>query len=404
MTEMALDNLKTIEDADVTGKRVLVRADLNVPMQNGAVSDATRIERFLPTVRELSKRGARTVIMTHFGRPGGQVDPSLSLAPVAAKVAELLPDLKVSFASDCIGAAAEEEIAKLSNGDVCVLENLRFHKGETDNDPAFISELVALGDLYVSDAFSTSHRAHASTEGVARHLPSFAGPLMMQEVNALKVALEAPKRPVAAVVGGAKVSTKIQLLTNLVNKVDMVIVGGGMANTFLYAQGIQVGKSLCEPDYIDTVENILGRAAESGCKIVLPTDVVVADEFAEGAANSVVDVNSVPEDKMILDAGPQSVAGLVEKLSGCKTLVWNGPLGAFEISPFGEGTFALARAAAQATIEGQLTTIAGGGDTVAALNAAGVTGDFTYVSTAGGAFLEWLEGRALPGVVALTKD
>lgn len=404
MTEMALDNLKTIEDADVTGKRVLVRADLNVPMQNGAVSDATRIERFLPTVRELSKRGARVVIMTHFGRPGGQVDPSLSLAPVAAKVAELLPDLKVSFAPDCIGALAEEEIAKLSNGDVCVLENLRFHKGETDNDPAFISELVALGDLYVSDAFSTSHRAHASTEGVARHLPSFAGPLMMQEVNALKVALEAPKRPVAAVVGGAKVSTKIQLLTNLVNKVDMVIVGGGMANTFLYAQGVQVGKSLCEPDYIDTVENILGRAAESGCKIVLPTDVVVADDFAEGAANSIVDVHSVPEDKMILDAGPQSVAGLVEKLSGCKTLVWNGPLGAFEISPFGEGTFALARAAAQATIEGQLTTIAGGGDTVAALNAAGVTGDFTYVSTAGGAFLEWLEGRALPGVVALTKD
>ena len=404
MTEMALDNLKTIEDADVTGKRVLVRADLNVPMQNGAVSDATRIERFLPTVRELSKRGARIVIMTHFGRPGGQVDPSLSLAPVAAKVAELLPDLKVSFATDCIGAAAEEEIAKLSNGDVCVLENLRFHKGETDNDPAFISELVALGDLYVSDAFSTAHRAHASTEGVARHLPSFAGPLMMQEVNALKVALEAPKRPVAAVVGGAKVSTKIQLLTNLVNKVDMVIVGGGMANTFLYAQGVQVGKSLCEPDYIDTVENILGRAAESGCKIVLPTDVVVAGEFAEGAANDVVDVNSVPEDKMILDAGPHSVAGLVEKLAGCKTLVWNGLLGAFEISPFGEGTFALARAAAQATIEGQLTTIAGGGDTVAALNAAGVTGDFTYVSTAGGAFLEWLEGRALPGVVALTKD
>ena len=295
-------------------------------------------------------------------------------------------------------------VASLSNGDVCVLENLRFHKGETDNDPAFVAELVALGDLYVSDAFSTSHRAHASTEGIARHLPAFAGPLMMLEVNALKAALEAPKRPVAAVVGGAKVSTKIQLLTNLVNKVDMVIVGGGMANTFLFAQGVQVGKSLCEPDYIDTVENILGRAAESGCKIVLPTDVVVASEFAEGAANEVVDVNAVPEDKMILDAGPQSVAGLVEKLSGCKTLVWNGPLGAFEISPFGEGTFALARAAAQATIEGQLTTIAGGGDTVAALNAANVTNDFTYVSTAGGAFLEWLEGRALPGVVALTRD
>lgn len=404
MTEMALDKLKTIDDADVVGKRVLVRADLNVPMQNGVISDATRIERFLPTVRELTKRGARVVIMTHFGRPGGQVDPSLSLAPVAEKVAELLPDTKVSFAPDCMGEQAETVVAALSNGDVCVLENLRFHKGETDNDPAFVAELVALGDLYVSDAFSTSHRAHASTEGIARHLPAFAGPLMMLEVNALKAALEAPKRPVAAVVGGAKVSTKIQLLTNLVNKVDMVIVGGGMANTFLFAQGVQVGKSLCEPDYIDTVENILGRAAESGCKIVLPTDVVVASEFAEGAANEVVDVHAVPEDKMILDAGPQSVAGLVEKLSGCKTLVWNGPLGAFEISPFGEGTFALARAAAQATIEGQLTTIAGGGDTVAALNAANVTNDFTYVSTAGGAFLEWLEGRALPGVVALTRD
>ncbi len=404
MAEMALDKLKTIDDADVVGKRVLVRADLNVPMQNGVISDATRIERFLPTVRELTKRGARVVIMTHFGRPGGQVDPSLSLAPVAEKVAELLPGTKVSFAPDCIGEKAEAVVASLSNGDVAVLENLRFHKGETDNDPAFVSELVALGDLYVSDAFSTSHRAHASTEGIARHLPSFAGPLMMLEVNALKAALEAPKRPVAAVVGGAKVSTKIQLLTNLVNKVDMVIVGGGMANTFLYAQGVQVGKSLCEPDYIDTVEEILGRAAESGCKIVLPTDVVVSAEFAEGAPSDVVDVHSVPEDKMILDAGPQSVAGLVEKLSSCKTLVWNGPLGAFEISPFGEGTFALARAAAQATIEGQLTTIAGGGDTVAALNSANVTDDFTYVSTAGGAFLEWLEGRALPGVVALTRD
>lgn len=404
MAEMALDKLKTIDDADVVGKRVLVRADLNVPMQNGVISDATRIERFLPTVRELTKRGARVVIMTHFGRPGGQVDLSLSLAPVAEKVAELLPGTKVSFAPDCIGEKAEAVVASLSNGDVAVLENLRFHKGETDNDPAFVSELVALGDLYVSDAFSTSHRAHASTEGIARHLPSFAGPLMMLEVNALKAALEAPKRPVAAVVGGAKVSTKIQLLTNLVNKVDMVIVGGGMANTFLFAQGVQVGKSLCEPDYIDTVEEILGRAAESGCKIVLPTDVVVSAEFAEGAPSDVVDVHSVPEDKMILDAGPQSVAGLVEKLSSCKTLVWNGPLGAFEISPFGEGTFALARAAAQATIEGQLTTIAGGGDTVAALNSANVTDDFTYVSTAGGAFLEWLEGRALPGVVALTRD
>lgn len=404
MSEMALDKLKTIADADVAGKRVLVRADLNVPMQNGEISDATRIERFLPTVRELVSRGAKVVIMTHFGRPKGAVVPELSLAPVANKVRDLLPGTNVSFATDCIGPVAENAVAALGNGDVVVLENLRFHKGETDNSPEFVTALAELGDLYVSDAFSTSHRAHASTEGVARHLPAYAGPLMMQEVNALKVALEAPKRPVAAVVGGAKVSTKIELLSNLVSKVDMVIVGGGMANTFLFAQGVKVGKSLCEPDFIDTVERILERAAETGCKIVLPTDVVVASEFKEGAENKVVDVNNVPDDMMILDAGPNSVAGLVERLSSCKTLVWNGPLGAFEISPFGEGTFALARAAAQATIEGQLTTVAGGGDTVAALNSAGVTEDFTYVSTAGGAFLEWLEGRALPGVVALTRS
>jgi len=404
MSQMALDQLKTIADADVRGKRVLVRADLNVPCQNGQVSDATRIERFLPTVRELVANGAKVVIMTHFGRPEGQRNPDMSVAPVAAKVNEMLPDINVGFAEDCIGDAASSAVNALADGEVVMLENLRFHKGETDNDPAFVAELAKLGDLYISDAFSTSHRAHASTEGLAHQLPAYAGPLMMAEVNALKAALEAPKRPVAAVVGGAKVSTKIELLSNLVSKVDVVIVGGGMANTFLYAQGVNVGKSLCEPDFVSTVENILGRAAETGCKIILPTDVVVASEFKEGAPNQVVDVNSVSDDGMILDAGPQSVANLVETLSTCKTLLWNGPMGAFEISPFGEGTFALARAAAQATSEGQLTTIAGGGDTVAALNAAGVTQDFTYISTAGGAFLEWLEGRALPGVVALTRS
>ncbi len=404
MANMALDNLKSVADADVAGKRVLVRADLNVPMQNGEISDATRIERFLPVVKDLVSRGARVIIMTHFGRPKGQVDPALSLKPVADKVGEMLSPTKVGFTTDCIGSVAEEAVNSLADGEVLMLENLRFHAGETDNDPAFTAQLAKLGDIYVSDAFSTSHRAHASTEGIARHLPAFAGPLMMAEVSALKVALEAPKRPVAAVVGGAKVSTKIQLLTNLVNKVDMVIVGGGMANTFLYAQGIGVGKSLCEPDFVDTVEEILGRAAESGCKVILPTDVVVAREFKEGAPSEICDVSAVPSDAMILDAGPQSVAMLVERLLSCKTLVWNGPMGAFEISPFGEGTFALARAAAQATTEGQLTTIAGGGDTVAALNSAGVTEDFTYVSTAGGAFLEWLEGRALPGVVALTRN
>lgn len=403
MSEMNLANLKGIEAADVAGKRVLVRGDLNVPMQDGRISDATRIERFLPTVKELASRGAKVVVMSHFGRPKGERVAEMSLAPVADRIRDMLDGVNVSFADDCIGDTAEQAVAGLGDGEVVVLENLRFHKGETDNDPQFVAALAKLGDVFVSDAFSTAHRAHASTEGLAHHMPAFAGPLMMQEVNALKAALEAPKRPVAAVVGGAKVSTKIELLTNLVSRVDMIIVGGGMANTFLYAQGVKVGKSLCEPDFVDTVGSILDRAAETGCRIVLPKDAVVAAEFAEGAANEVVDVNDVPDDKMILDAGPESVAGLVERIGECSTLLWNGPLGAFEIAPFGEGTFALARAAAQATNEGQLTTIAGGGDTVAALNSAGVTDDFTYVSTAGGAFLEWLEGRALPGVVALTK-
>lgn len=404
MAVMVLERLKSIDDADVAGKRVLVRGDLNVPMQDGVVTDATRIERFLPTIKSLTERGARVVILSHFGRPKGEVVPDLSLAPVAEKMKSLLPGVKMGFASDCIGPVARQAVDGLADGDVVMLENVRFHPGETENDPAFIREIASLGDVYVNEGFSTAHRAHSSTEGVAHLMPSYAGYLMMAEVTALQSALESPKRPVAAVVGGAKVSTKIELLTNLATRLDMVIVGGGMANTFLFAQGINVGKSLCEPDFAGTVGQVLARAAETGCKIVLPQDVVVAKEFAEGAASEVVDVHAVPEDAMILDAGPQSVADLVARLSGLKTLLWNGPLGAFEIAPFGEGTFALARAAAQASIEGQLTTIAGGGDTVAALNAAGVAEDFTYVSTAGGAFLEWLEGRQLPGVAALTRE
>lgn len=404
MAVMVLERLKSIDDAYVAGKRVLVRGDLNVPMQDGVVTDATRIERFLPTIKSLSERGARVVILSHFGRPKGEVVPDLSLAPVAEKMKSLLPGVKMGFASDCIGPVARQAVDGLADGDVVMLENVRFHPGETENDPAFIREIASLGDVYVNEGFSTAHRAHSSTEGVAHLMPSYAGYLMMAEVTALQSALESPKLPVAAVVGGAKVSTKIELLTNLATRLDMVIVGGGMANTFLFAQGINVGKSLCEPDFAGTVGQVLARAAETGCKIVLPQDVVVAKEFAEGAASEVVDVHAVPEDAMILDAGPQSVADLVARLSGLKTLLWNGPLGAFEIAPFGEGTFALARAAAQASIEGQLTTIAGGGDTVAALNAAGVAEDFTYVSTAGGAFLEWLEGRQLPGVAALTRE
>ena len=404
MNEMELEHLKSIDMADVAGKRVLVRGDLNVPCQNGEVSDATRIERLLPTITALADRGARVVILSHFGRPKGEVNLDMSLSPVADKVKALLPDRRVGFATDCVGPVAQTPIDSLQDGDIVVLENVRFHPGETANDPEFAKALAALGDVYVNDGFSTAHRAHASTEGIAHFLPSYAGLLMMAEVNALRKALEAPKRPVAAVVGGAKVSTKIELLTHLVSRLDMIIVGGGMANTFLFAQGIKVGTSLCEPDFVGTVSKILTRAAETGCRIVLPSDVVVAREFKEGAASEVVDVNAVPDDAMILDAGPQSIADLVERLAQMRTLLWNGPLGAFEISPFGEGTFALARAAAQASLEGQLTTIAGGGDTVAALNAAGVADDFTYVSTAGGAFLEWLEGRALPGVVALTRD
>ncbi len=392
---------RSIEDADVAGKRVLVRADMNVPMQDGAVSDATRLERVLPTIRSLASRGAKVILLSHFGRPKGKRVPDMSLKPVAETLDGLLPETTVHFAGDCIGAEAEQAIGALGDGEVLVLENTRFHPGEESDDPAFTAELAHLGEMFVNDAFSVSHRANASTVGIACALPAFAGLQMAAEVDALTRVLEQPERPVGAVVGGAKVSTKIPVLTNLVKKLDCVIIGGGMANTFLYARGVDVGKSLCEPDLADTAREIMDAAEKSACEVMLPSDVVVAKEFAAGAASQVCALDDVPADGMILDVGPETCAALQSRLTDLKTLLWNGPLGAFEIDPFGAGTFELARAAAQLTKEGRLTTVAGGGDTVAALNEAGVTGDFTYVSTAGGAFLEWLEGKELPGVAAL---
>ena len=398
---MNFDRLQTTKNKDVKGKRVLVRADLNVPLQDGQVSDATRLERLLPGFTDLADRGAKVIVMSHFGRPKGQRNPDMSLRVVAEALSNLL-NKPVTFAEDCIGETAQSAIAGLAEGDICVLENLRFHPGEEANDAAFASQLAALGELYVNDAFSAAHRAHASTDGVAKLLPRYAGPLMMEEIEALRSALDNPTRPTAALVGGAKVSSKIPVLTNMVGKVDSLIIGGGMANTFLMAKGIGVGASLAEPDFKDTALEIMAKADAAGCRIVLPTDAVVAKEFAAGAASQIVDVMSVSEDQMILDVGPKSVADMTALLSQSRTLLWNGPLGAFEIDPFGAGTFALAKAAAEQTVGGNLKSIAGGGDTVAALNAAGVTEQFSYVSTAGGAFLEWLEGRELPGVVALT--
>jgi phosphoglycerate kinase len=398
---MNLDKLKPIANADVQGKRVIVRADLNVPVQDGKVSDATRLTRLLPGLKDLARRGAKVVVVSHFGRPKGR-DLKESLKPVA----EMLGDLagaRVAFADDCIGEPAAKAIAALPAGGIVVLENTRFHKGEEKNDPELAKALAALGDLYVNDAFSAAHRAHASTEGLAHLLPAYAGPLMMEEINALKAAVEAPQRPTAAVVGGAKVSTKIPVLTNLIEKVDKLIIGGGMANTFLQAQGVEVGKSLAEPDFHKTALEIMAKAKARGCEVVLPKDVVVAAAFKAGSPASTHPTLQVPKDQMILDFGPETVAHIASVVEGCRTLLWNGPLGAFEIAPFGEATFALARQVAALSKAGKLVSVAGGGDTVAALNAAGVADDFTYVSTAGGAFLEWLEGRELPGVAALAR-
>lgn len=399
---MNLDKLKTTQNVDVKDKRVLVRADLNVPVKNGKVSDATRLERLVPGLQDLAKRGAKVIVISHFGRPKGGPDPEFSLKPVADALSGLLGK-PAAFATDSVGAAAASVIGAMKGGDVAVLENLRFHKGEEKNDAAFAAELAKLGDMFVGDAFSCAHRAHASTEGVTHLLPSYAGPLLMEEINALRTALEKPQRPVAAVVGGMKVSTKIEVLTNLVAKVDKLIIGGGMANTFLQSMGRMTGQSITEPEFHSTAREIMAEAKDKGCEIILPLDAVVADAFAEGLATRIVPIQAVPFDKMILDVGPETIAHVNKVLEGCKTVLWNGPMGAFEIRDFATGTFEVAKKVAALTKAGKMTSVAGGGDTVAALNAAGVTGDFTYVSTAGGAFLEWLEGRELPGIAALAR-
>jgi phosphoglycerate kinase len=392
---------RTLDDAgDLNGKRVLLRVDVNVPMEAGRVTDATRIARIVPTIREIADKGGRVVLLAHFGRPKGKPVTGESLKPVVAAIAEHL-GRPVAFAGDCVGPAAAEAVAALKDGDVLLLENTRFHAGEEKNDPAFTRDLAANGDLFVNEAFSAAHRAHASTEGLAHVLPAYAGRLMQAELDALTKGLESPTRPVIALVGGAKVSSKIDLLQNLVAKVDMLVIGGGMANTFLHAQGLGVGKSLCEKDLAETALRIVAAAKAANCRIILPVDAVVASEFKANAAHETVSVEAVPETGMILDAGPATVAEINAAIDTAATLVWNGPLGAFELTPFDAATVAAARHAAERTAAGKLVSVAGGGDTVAALNHAGAGETFSYVSTAGGAFLEWLEGKELPGVEAL---
>lgn len=395
-------SFKTLSDADLAGKRVLTRVDLNVPMKDGKVTDTTRIERVLPTIKEISEAGGKVILLAHFGRPKGEKVPEMSLAPVAPAVADLLGK-PVAFAEDCIGDVAKAAVDAMNNGDVLLLENTRYYKDEEKNDAEFSKELAANGDIYVNDAFSAAHRAHGSTEGIAKLLPAYAGRTMQAELEALQSALSTPVRPVLAVVGGAKVSSKIDLLENLVSKVNILVIGGGMANTFLAAQGVDVGKSLCEHDLAETAKRIMVAAEKAGCEIVLPTDAVVAWEFAANAKNETVALDAIPADSMMLDVGPASIETVKAKIDEAKTLVWNGPLGAFEIAPFDKATVAAAQYAAEKTKSGDLKTVAGGGDTVAALNHAGVGADFSYVSTAGGAFLEWLEGKELPGVTALEK-
>jgi phosphoglycerate kinase len=394
---------RTLKDAgNLAGKRVLLRVDLNVPVKDGAVTDTTRIERVAPTIKTLSDQGAKVALLAHFERPKGKRVPEMSLRPVAAAVADAT-GLPVAFAEDCVGSEAAAAVSTLGDGGIVLLENTRFHKGEEDNDPAFAQALAKVGDIFVNDAFSAAHRAHASTEGLAQLLPSYAGLAMQEELEALERVLGSPERPVIAVVGGAKISTKLELLGNLIRKVDALVIGGGMANTFLAAKGVEIGKSLNEPDLQPTAKQIMQDAAGTGCAIVLPTDVVLAAAFEANAPNRTVPAEKVPADMMILDVGEKSVATINGWIDKAKTLVWNGPLGAFEKAPFDRGTVAVAKHAAERTRAGILLSVAGGGDTVAALNHAGVTGDFSYVSAAGGAFLEWLEGKALPGVEALRK-
>jgi phosphoglycerate kinase len=394
--------VRTLDGIEVKGRRVLLRADLNVPVHDGRITDLTRIERLTPTISELAGKGAKVIVCSHFERPKGKRVPEMSLRPVAEALGQVL-GRPVAFAEDCVGPEAESAVGRLGDRDVLVLENTRFHPGEEKNDPAFARQLAALADLYVNDAFSAAHRAHASTEGVAHLLPAYAGRLMQQELEALDAALGNPNRPVCAVVGGSKVSTKLELLGNLVGKVNKLVIGGAMANTFLAAQGAQIGKSLQEADMHGTARDILADASRAGCEVILPTDAVVAREFRPNAATEIVPASRIPADAMMLDIGPHSIQALRDQLPGIRTIVWNGPLGAFETPPFDAATVALAHAVGDATASGSLRSVAGGGDTVSALRQAGETERMTYVSSAGGAFLEWLEGKSLPGVAALER-
>jgi phosphoglycerate kinase len=394
---------RTLDDVNVAGQRVLLRADLNVPMQGGQVSDTTRLERLVPTIKELADKGAKVIVISHFDRPNGKIVPALSLKPIADALSTVLGH-PVGFAEDCVGPVAEAAVANLQSGEVLVLENTRFHPGEEENDPIFSAQLAKLADLYVNDAFSAAHRAHASTEGVANHLPSFAGRLMQAELHALEAALGHPARPVAAIVAGSKVSTKLDLLNNLVAKVDILVIGGAMANTFLAAQGYNVGKSLQEADLHDTAREILKQAAVKGCEILLPIDVVVAEKFEANPATQVVKIDAIPANALALDVGPATVAAFIARLPEIKTIIWNGPLGAFETKPFDASTNALADAIAKATSAGKIISVGGGGDTVSALKLAGAHEQLTYLSSAGGAFLEWMEGKILPGVDALSRN
>jgi len=393
----------TLDHVNVTGLRVLLRADLNVPMHEGKVTDLTRVERLVPTILELSEKGAKVIVLSHFDRPKGKRVESMSLKPIAEALATVM-NKPVAFADDCVGPVAEEAVAKMHNGDILVLENTRFHAGEEENNPEFAAALAKLGDIYVNDAFSASHRAHASVVGIAKHLPAFAGRLMQAELHALEQALGTPARPVAAIVAGSKVSTKLDLLTNLVAKVDILVIGGAMANTFLAAEGYNVGKSLQEPDLHDTAREIQKAAVVKGCELILPRDVVVAEKFEANAPTKVVKVSEIPSNMMALDVGPATVAAFINRLPEIKTIIWNGPLGAFETKPFDAATNALAEAIALATKEGKIVSVGGGGDTVSALKLAGYHEHMTYLSGAGGAFLEWMEGKVLPGVIALSKD
>ncbi len=400
MTAARMPVFRTLDDVDLAGKRVLVRADLNVPMEDEKITDATRIGRVLENIRELAEKKGKVIILSHLGRPKDGPDPQNSLKPVAVELERQLGRY-IAFASDCAGDVAKSAVKAMRDGDILLLENTRFHAGETKNDPAFIDALAELGDIYVNDAFSAAHRAHASTEGIAHKLPAYAGRSMQLELEMLKRMLADPKRPLAAIIGGAKVSTKIELLGNLMREVEYLFVGGGMANTFLAASGKPVGASLCEPKFAGVARQIMADAEAANCKIVLPCDAVVAASLEANARTETVDIGEVGESQMILDIGPRTISQAVGILAAARTLVWNGPVGAFELPPFRTGTMTIAKVAAQLSKVGALETIAGGGDTIAALNLAGVAQDFTYVSTAGGAFLEWLEGKRLPGVEAL---